>query len=74
MFIILELQINSDGSVGSLVNKRDTRDEADSVYHSILAAASVSNIPVHSAVLLTADGRFVASETHRHDDTAPVEE
>lgn len=66
MFIIIEIQ-NDGTNVGTIVTKKDTRDEADATYHTILAAASVSNVAIHSAVMLTGDGGYVCHETHYHN-------
>ena len=67
MFIVLEIQDDGNGTIGTIVNKKATRDEADSTYHTILAAASISNVPIHSAVMLTSDGGYVCHETHYHN-------
>lgn len=66
MYIVIELQTNADGAVGNLVYKYDSRDEAEAKYHSILAAAAISALPVHAAVMLTNAGTMVKSEFYRH--------
>lgn len=68
MYIVIEIQTNADGSVGNLVYKYDTLDEANSKYHSILASAAVSSLPCYAAVLLTNAGTMVKSEFYRHGD------
>ena len=50
-YIVIELQTATDGSVANIVTVKDTRNEADSTFHSILAAAALSNLPSHAAVL-----------------------
>lgn len=68
MYIVIELQTNADGVVGSLVYKYDSRDEAESKFHSILASAAISALPVHAAVMLTNAGTMVKSEFYRHGE------
>lgn len=66
MYLVIELQTTADGSVGNLVYKYDTLNEAESKFHSILAAAAVSSLPVHAAVMLTNAGTMVKSGYYRH--------
>ena len=55
-YLILELQTNADGTVGTIITQKDTLNEAQSTYYSILAAAALSALPVHAAVLMTNEG------------------
>ena len=55
-YLILELQTNADGTVGTLITQKDTLNEAQSTYYSILASAALSALPVHAAVLMTNEG------------------
>lgn len=55
-YIVIELQTMKDGSVANLVTQHAAEDEAQSKYHSVLAAAAVSDLPVHGAVLMTNSG------------------
>lgn len=73
MYITIEIQ-NNNGTVGTLVNKFEDRLEAESRYHTILAAAAISAVPVHSAVLLTDEGFLLASDCYKHEAQAQVEE
>lgn len=68
MYIVIELQTNTDGAVGNLVYQYASRDEAESKFHSILAAAAISALPVHAAVMLTNAGTMVRSEYYRHGE------
>lgn len=52
MFIVIELQTNSDGTVGSLVTKHEERNVAESKFFQIMSAAALSDIPVHSAIMV----------------------
>jgi hypothetical protein len=65
-YVVLELQTNSDGTVGNLVTAHDTRNAAESAYHSVLAAAAISALPKHAAVLLTSEGTLLDSRCYEH--------
>ena len=65
-YIVIELQTNNDGTVGNLVYAYTNRNEAEQKYHLILSSAAVSSLPAHAAVLLTGDGRMLASQCYRH--------
>ena len=66
-YIVIEIQTNADGTVGNLVSSYDNRLAAESQFHSILAAAAVSALPCHAAVLLTSEGQPVAYESYKHE-------
>ena len=66
MFIVVELQKSADGQVGNIVTAHETQAEAESKYHSVLAAAAVSDLPVHAATLLSEEGFSVANKCYRH--------
>ena len=68
-YIVVELQTNSDGTVENLVYSYTERNEAEQKYHLILASAAVSALPAHAAVLLTGDGRMLASQCYRHEES-----
>ena len=72
MYIIVELQANADGTVGNIVQTRETLASAESVFHSILASAAISAVPKHSAVLLSDEGFPLRHECYRHDGTQTV--
>lgn len=64
MFIVLEVQ-KSD-VVTTLVSTFDDRDQAEQKYHTILSYAAVSDLAIHSAVMLTEEGYFIKSEHYEH--------
>lgn len=41
-YIVLEIQTNVDGTIGTLIDSFDTRNEAESKYHLVLSSASIS--------------------------------
>lgn len=69
MFIVIELQKTGD-QVANIVTTHETSYEAESKFHSILAAAAVSSVDVHSAVLLDDKGNLYRTESYDH--TTPV--
>lgn len=68
-YIVIELQKNAQGSVANIVTQHTTRNDAESKYHQILAAAAVSTVYQHSAVLLTDAGQEICHQSYTH----PVE-
>mgnify|MGYP007070066651 CR=1 FL=1 len=62
MFIVLETQTNTDGTVGIVPTAFYDELEAKSKYHQILSAAAISTLPRHTAFILTDDGYVIQSE------------
>lgn len=67
MYIVLEVQVNKDKTVGTLVNAYENADVAQQKYFTVLASASVSQLPKHSAFLLTEDG-FIEHRCFTHGE------
>lgn len=67
-YIVLEIQTNSDGNVGTLVTSYSDRDLAESKYHLVLSAAAVSQLPVHSCALVTDEGFLIESKAYKHQE------
>ena len=68
-YVVVEIQTNADGTIGALVNDFDNKLDAENKYHTILAYAAISNLPTHSAVILTNEGRTVKTEMYTHEVT-----
>ena len=67
MYILIEIQ--SDGeTAATVVNTYADKPHADQAFHQILAAAAVSEVKYHSAVMLTHDGQPVYSEGYTHEE------
>lgn len=67
-YIVIELQKYADGSVSAPpINTYDSFNEAVSRWHTILATASISNVPVHSAIILTETGQTVRMDSFNHE-------
>lgn len=69
-YIVIELQTAADGSVANIVTSHDTRDSAESQYHSVLASAAISQLPRHGAVLLTSECTFLEAKCYAHEQEA----
>ena len=64
MYIVMEIQ--KSNTAATIVNTYETRNEAENKYHTILASAAISNVPKHSAVLLTEEGDYIKHECFEH--------
>ena len=73
-YYIVEVQKQPDGTFAHLVHAADNRNAAESTYHQVLAAAAISNLPQHSAILFTDEGHLLMSQCYKHDYVQPVEE
>lgn len=66
-YVAIELVEKIDGSFTVSTYKKDSREEAEKAFHSILAGAAVSTHPVHSAVILNPEGQKLKSECYKHE-------
>ena len=66
-YVVIELQ-DSGESVANIVNAYDSVHQAEQRYHQVLSAAAVSQVPVHSAVMLSSEGQFIKSESYSHQE------
>lgn len=79
-YYIIEIQQNAAGEFGHIVHwaydadPTKARLKAESKYHEVLAAAAISELPQHSASLLTSDGRCIMNQCYRHTIAAPEPE
>ena len=74
MYIITEIQTAENGAVGTIVTTKENRNEAESVYHGILAAAAISEVFCHAAVLMSEEGFPLRHECYRHGAPDPEPE
>ena len=69
VYIVIEIQ--SDGATAStLTNAYTDRADAENKYHTVLAYASKSAVPMHSVALLSDEGYFIKSERYIHNAQA----
>ena len=60
------MEIQKGTEVSTIVNTYESRADAENKYHTVLAYAAVSDVPVHSAVMLTDKGERIKNETFEH--------
>lgn len=65
MYIVIEIQTSTQ--VATIVTSHSNRNEAEQKYHQILAAAAVSAVPKHGAVMLTDEGVRLKGECYIHE-------
>lgn len=68
MYIVLEVQKNLDGT-GAIVAPipvYNTLPEAESCWHSKLAVACISSVPIHTIILMDEDANTIRRETYQH--------
>ncbi|MBE7005034.1 MAG: hypothetical protein E7425_12310 [Ruminococcaceae bacterium] len=73
MYIIVEMQTDANGTVSTIVTQKATRNEADSVYHQVLAAAAISAMPVHACAMMSNEGFPLEHASYRHTAVAEGE-
>ena len=64
--IIIEIQHSVDGTTVCVTTTHATRAEAEQKYHTVLSFAAVSNVYIHSVVMLDAHGTRIKGETYYH--------
>lgn len=72
-YYIIEIQ-NDNGTYAYLIHSADTRMQAESVYHQVLASAAISSLTSHSASLLTGEGAMIMYQCYKHEAPAPEPE
>ena len=71
-YYVVEVQTYADGSYGHLVHWAADEDadkarmKGEAKYHQVLAAAAVSELPCHSAILFTTEGFPVLNQCYKH--------
>lgn len=70
-YTVLEMQKNHDGTSGTIVNNYDDKNQAEAKWHDILRHAALSNVAVHSAVILNEEGFLTNTKCYKHE---PVEQ
>lgn len=65
MYIILEMQTNGE-QTACLVHTAKEQQQAESIYHQVLAAAAISSVEIHGAALLTEYGFLLQRDAYEH--------
>ena len=71
-YIVIEMQ-TSNGTTSVLTTTKSNINEAENKYHTVLAAAAISQVDVHSAALLNERGQFIKYECFDHTSPEPEE-
>ena len=66
MFAIIEIQKNGENA-SPIITLYTDKEAAYSKYHTILAAAAISEIQEHSAILVSEEGNYVLHEKFIHN-------
>lgn len=67
-YIVIELQTNAAGQTSNIVSAYDNLPQAENKFHTILAAAAVSSVPKHAAVIVDETGMSIAQRCYDHND------
>ena len=67
MFAVIEIQKNGENATPITTLYAD-KEAAYSKYHTILAAAAISEIQEHSAILVSEEGSYVLHEKFIHNE------
>ena len=73
-YIVLETQTTSGTTAIVPPAAYTDRNAAEAAFHSILAAAAVSAVEEHAAMLFTSDGRMLRNECYKHAAQEPEPE
>lgn len=74
MYVAVELKQKVDGTLEVSTFKKETREDVEAAYHSILTVAAKSSHPVHSAVILNPEGVSLRHECYKHPVPVPEPE
>lgn len=72
-YIVTEIQTALDGNVATIVNAYDALNLAEARFHTILAAAAVSNLAKHAAIMFSEEGLPLRYECYNHLAAAEAE-
>lgn len=67
MYLVTEIQTFENGGVQTPTYAYTEESQAVGKYHSILAAAAVSSLPVHACMMYTEEGFYLRHECIKHE-------
>ena len=73
MYSIIELQ-TTDNATAHLCYTAESKNEAMSIYHTILASAAKSSMEYHTCIVVDPEGLFLARECYKHPKEEQEEE
>lgn len=65
--IVTEIQKFADGGMSTPSYAFDSQQSAEAKYHSILAGAAVSALPVHACIMFSEEGFPLKHECYKHE-------
>ena len=65
-YILLEIQKNNAGELSTLITTYDDKPHANAGFYSLAAVCELSDVPVHSAILMKESGKVVNSLQVNH--------
>lgn len=65
VYFVIEMQAGATAAAIPFAYEDEL--DAEAKYHSLLAVAAKSAVPVHSVILIRADGYVVKSESYSHE-------
>ena len=65
-YLVTEIQTWDTGSIQNPTYAYDDRLSAEAKYHSILATAAKSTLPMHACIMMTSDGREIMHQCYTH--------
>lgn len=68
MYIVLEFQTNGEQTAIAAPVKKQTLNEAESVYHQVLASAAISSVEKHTAMVVNDEGVVYDQKCYYHGD------
>lgn len=74
MYIVMEIQTNSEGVVSTILNQYEALNLAENKFYQIMAAASISSVPVHTACILTDKGALLRTDSYQHINGETIHE
>lgn len=69
-YLVVEIQKFANGSMSTPSWAYDSLLSAEAKYHTVLAAAAASSLPVHACILMSEEAFPIRHECYKHD---PVE-
>lgn len=65
-YAVIEMQKQADGSLATITTDHNSLPEAQNKYFTVLAAAAISTVPIHTAMLVGEDGFQIARDSFVH--------
>ncbi|MBR4205967.1 MAG: hypothetical protein IKQ92_10855 [Clostridia bacterium] len=79
-FYIVEIQQYANGDYGHIVHfaydadPEKARLKGEATYYEVLAAAAVSELPTHSAIMFSTEGFPIMHQCYKHGSVTPAAE